>query len=90
MVKSLSANKRDISSVDNYSKLREERRIIVFENRVLRRIFGPKKDTNWVWRRLHKEELHSLYRSPSTVREIKSTKLRWAGHIAIMEEGRSA
>ena len=69
--------------------LREECTLRVFENRILRRIFGPKKDENLEWRRLHKEELHSLYRS-TIVRVIKSRRLRWAGHIARMEEERSA
>ena len=62
--------------------------IQVFENRILRRIFGPKMDENGEKRRLHNEELHSFYRSPNIVRVIKSTRLRWAGHIARMEEGR--
>ena len=62
--------------------LREECRLRVFENRILRRIFGPRRDKN--------EELHSLYRSPNIVRVIKSRRLRWAGHVARMEEGRSA
>ena len=62
----------------------------VFENRILGRIFGPKRDENGEWRRLHNEELHSLYRSPNIVRVIKSRRFRWAGHVAIMEEGRSA
>ena len=57
---------------------------------ILRRIFGPKKDENGEWRRLHNEELHSLYRSPIIVRVIKSRRLRWAEHVARMEEGRSA
>ena len=56
----------------------------------LRRIFGPKRDQNGEWTRLHHEELHSLYRSPNIVRVIKSRRLRWAGHVARMEEGRSA
>ena len=56
--------------------LREEGRLRVFENRNLRRIFGPKRDENGEWRRLHNEELHSLYRSPNIVRVIKSRKLR--------------
>ena len=47
------------------------------------------RDENGEWRRLHNEELHSLYRSPNTIRVIKSRRLRWAGHIARMEEGRS-
>ena len=70
--------------------LREESRLRVFENRILRRIFGPKRDENGEWRRLHNEELHSLFRSPNIVRVITSTRLRWAGHVARMEEGRSA
>ena len=56
--------------------LREERRLRIFENRVLGRIFGPKRDANGEWRRLHNEELHSLYRSPNIVRVIKSRRLR--------------
>ena len=73
-----------------YLALKEERRLRVFENRILRRIFGPKRDENGERRRLHNEELHSLYRSPNIVRVIKSRRLRWAGHVARMEEGRSA
>ena len=57
---------------------------------ILRRIFGPKRDENGEWRRFHNEELPSLYRSPNIVRVIKSRRLRWAGHVARMEEGRSA
>jgi len=61
----------------------------VFENRVLRRIFGPKGDeVRGEWRKLHNEELNDLYSSPSTVRVIKSRKMRWAGHVARMGEGR--
>ena len=56
--------------------LREESRLRVVENRILRRIFGPKRDENGEWRRLHNEELHSLYRSPYIVRVIKSIKFR--------------
>ena len=70
--------------------LREEFRLRVFENRILRRIFGTKRDENEEWRRLHNEELCSLYRSPNIVRVIKSRRLRWAGHVARIEEGRSA
>ena len=54
------------------------------------RIFGPKRDENGEWRRLHNEELHSLYRSPNIVRVINSRRLIWAGHVARMVEGRSA
>ena len=62
----------------------------VFENWILRRIFGPKRDENGECRRLHNEELHSLYRSPNIVRVIKCRRLRWTGHVARMEVGRSA
>jgi hypothetical protein len=70
--------------------LREESRLRVFENRILRRILGPKRDENGEWRRLHNEELHSLYRSADIVTVIKSRRLRWADHVARMEEGRSS
>ena len=69
--------------------LREECRLRVFENRIQRRIFGPKRDANGE-RRLHNEGPYSLYRSPNIVRVIKSRRLRWAGHVARLEEGRSA
>ena len=69
--------------------LREECRLRVFENRILRRIFGPKRDSNALWRRLHNEELHTLYRSPNIVRVIKSRRLRWASHVTRMEKDRS-
>ena len=61
----------------------------MFENRVLRRIFGPRKDeVMGEWRRLHNEELNNLYSSPNIVRVIKSRRMRWAGHVARMgEEG---
>ena len=62
--------------------LREECRLRVFENRILKQIFGPKRDENGEWRRLHNEELHSLYCSPNIVRVIKSRRWRWAGHVA--------
>ena len=69
--------------------LREEHRLRVFENRVLRRIFGPKRDgVTGEWRKLHDEELNSLYSSPKIVRVIKSRRMRWTGHVARMEEGR--
>ena len=70
--------------------LRDECRLKVFENWILRRIFGPKGAENGEWRRLRNEKLHSLYRSPNVVRVIKSRRLRWARHVARMEEGRSA
>ena len=68
--------------------LREECRLRIFEKRILRRIFGPKRDENGDWRRIHNEELHSLYRSPNIVKVIMSRRLRWAGPVARMEEVR--
>jgi hypothetical protein len=63
--------------------LREEQRLRVFENRVLRRIFGSKRDeATEDWRRLHNEELNDLYSSPNIIRVIKSRRMRWAGHVA--------
>jgi hypothetical protein len=71
--------------------LREESRLRVFENRVLRRIFGPKRDeVRGEWRRLHNKELYALYSSPNIIRVIKSRRLRWAGHVARMEARRGA
>jgi len=68
--------------------LREERRLRVFENGVLRRIFGPKRDeATREWRKLHNEELNDLYSSPNTVRVIKS-RMGWAGHVACMGKRR--
>jgi hypothetical protein len=63
----------------------------VFENRVLRRIFGPKRDEmTGEWRKLHNEELRDLYFSPSIIRIIKLRRMRWAGHVARMGEKRNA
>jgi hypothetical protein len=63
----------------------------VFENRVLRRIFGPKRDeVTGGWRKLHNDELHNLYSSPSIIRTIKSRRMRWAGHVARIMEKRTA
>jgi hypothetical protein len=63
----------------------------VFENRVLRRIFGPKRDEmTGEWRKLHKEELRDLYSSPSIIRIIKSRRMRWAGHVTRMGAKRNA
>jgi len=69
--------------------LRKERKLRVFENMVLRRIFGPRRDeVTGEWKRLHNEELNDLYSSPSIVRVTKSRRMRWAGHVARMgEEG---
>jgi hypothetical protein len=66
--------------------LTEEHRLRVFENRVLRRIFGPKREEDGSWRKLHNYELHSLYSAPNIVRVIKSRRMRWAGHVARMGE----
>jgi hypothetical protein len=69
--------------------LREERKLRVFDNKVLRRIFGPRRDeVTGDWRRQHNEELNDLYSSPKIVRVIKSRRMRWAGHVARMGEER--
>jgi hypothetical protein len=71
--------------------LREEHRLEVFENRVLRRIFGPKGDeVTGEWRKLHNEELHDFYALPSIIRMVKARGVRWAGHVAPMGEKRNA
>jgi hypothetical protein len=60
---------------------------MVFENMMLRRIFGPKRDeVTGDWRKLHNEELHNLYSSPDVIRMIKSRRMSWAGHVARMGE----
>jgi hypothetical protein len=62
---------------------------MVFENRVLRRIFKPKRDeVTGEWRKLHNEELHNLYSSPDIIRKVKSRRMKWAGHVARMGEER--
>jgi hypothetical protein len=67
--------------------LREEHRLRVFENRVLRRMFGPKKDEmTGEWRKLHNEELHNLYSSPDIIRQVKSRRMRWAGQVTRVGE----
>ena len=70
--------------------LREERRLRVFENRVLRRVFGPRRDevTAGEWRKLRNKELRDLYSLPNIVRVVKSRRMRWAGHVARMGEWR--
>ena len=69
----------------------EEHRIRVFENKVLRKIFGAKKgEITGEWRKLHSAELHALYYSPNICRYLKSRRLRWAGHVARMEQSRNA
>ncbi|KAJ4445651.1 hypothetical protein ANN_12334, partial [Periplaneta americana] len=71
--------------------LREEHRLRVFENKVLRKIFGAKRnEVTGEWRKLHNAELHALYSSPDIIRNIKSRRLRWAGHVARMGESRNA
>jgi hypothetical protein len=71
--------------------LREEHRLRVIENKMLRKIFGPKRDeVTGGWRKLHNEELRDLYSSPIIIRIIKSWRMRWAGHVAQMGEKRNA
>jgi hypothetical protein len=71
--------------------VKEEQRLRVFENRVLRRIFGPKRDkATGQWKGLHNEERNDLYSSPNIIRVIKSRRMRWAGNVACMGEKRGA
>jgi hypothetical protein len=71
--------------------LRDEHRLGVFEDRVLRRIFGPKREeVTGEWRKLHNEELHDLYSSPSIIRIMKARRMRWTAHVARMGEKRNA
>jgi hypothetical protein len=67
--------------------LGDEHRMSVFEKRVLRKIFGPKREEHIPCRKLHNDELHDLYSSPNIVRMIKSRRMRWDGHVARMGEG---
>jgi hypothetical protein len=70
--------------------LREEHKLRVFENRALRRIFGPKRDeVTRKWRKLHNRELHNFYSSPDIIRQIKLRRMRWVGHMARMGKGRN-
>jgi hypothetical protein len=74
-----------------YLALREEHRRRVFENRVLKRIFGPKRyEVTGEWRKLHNKELHDLYSSPSIIRIIKSRRMKWEGYVARKGEKRNA
>ena len=70
--------------------MKEEHKLRVFENKVLRKIFGAKKDEiTGEWRKLQNTELHALYSSPNIIRSLKSRRLRWAGHVARMEQSRN-
>ena len=75
--------------VVKYNLLKGGKQAKIYENRILRRIFMPKRDEKGEWRRGHNEKLHSLWHSPNLVRVIKSRILRWTGHIARLEESSS-
>jgi hypothetical protein len=68
--------------------LREEHRLRVFENRVLRRIFGPKREEDRSWRKFYNDEIHNLYSSPNISKVIKSRRMKWVGHVTCMGEER--
>jgi hypothetical protein len=75
---------------ENSLTLRKEHRLRVFENRVLRIIFGPKREeVAGGWRRLHNEKLHSLYASPKVIRVFRSRRIRWEGYVTRMVEMRN-
>jgi hypothetical protein len=74
--------------MDKVQKYNSFNRLRGSENRVLRKIFGPKREEDRSWRKLHNDELHSLYSSMNIVRVIKSRRMRWVGHVACMGEGR--
>jgi hypothetical protein len=80
--------KLDLVGVQEFRWEGEEHRLRGFENRMLRKIFGPKREEDGSCRKLHNDELHSLYSSPNIVRVIKSRRMRGAGHVARMREGR--
>jgi hypothetical protein len=83
--KHVTLQNRRLSKVYLVSDIKGEHRQRVFENRELRRIFGPKRDeVTGEWRKLHNKELHDLYSLPSIIRIIKSRRMRWAGHVARM------
>ncbi|KAJ4445059.1 hypothetical protein ANN_06858 [Periplaneta americana] len=89
--KLLKAAREAINFQGGRETLRKEHRLRVFENKVLRKIFGAKRDeVTGEWRKLHNTELHALYSSPDIIRNIKSRRLRWAGHVARMGESRNA
>jgi hypothetical protein len=89
LLRPLTSGTEDVCTIQrgNDSSLVELCRLRVFENRVLRRIFGPKRDeVTGEWRKLHNEELHNLYSSPDIFRQVKSRWMRWAGHVARIGE----